>query len=59
MVGGNAVRHEYAAQLVQAAMPGISRQVGAELDGLIDLGVGIGLMLPLIPSPAREAAHIV
>jgi len=46
------------AQLVVGAGPSASGVVAAERDGLIDLGVGEGLVLALVPADAGEGAEV-
>src|ERR1700719_2032101 len=58
MIGGDAVGDEYRTDLVQRAMPGVSRQVRAGLHRFVHLGVDEGLVLAFVPSPAEEAANM-
>ncbi len=58
VVGGDAIRNKNRANFVLLRdASAVSCQVGADLDGLVDFGVGVGLMLSFVPSPAQEAAN--
>ena len=46
------------AELVVGPRPAAAGVVAAELEGLIDLGVGEGLVLALVPAEAGEDAEI-
>ena len=46
------------AELVVGARPAVAVEVGAELEGLVDLGVGEGLVLALVPAEAAEGVEV-
>ncbi len=58
MIALDGVRDEGNADLVDRAMPAGSLKVAAELNGLVDFGVGIGFMLAFVPSKAAEDAEV-
>ncbi len=58
MVALDGVRDEGQADLVVIAVPAFAGVVGAEGDGLVDFGVGVGLVLALVPAETAEDAGV-
>src|ERR1700704_5980499 len=58
MILFDGVRNEGHAKLVVRARPRSAGVVPAELEGLVDLGIGERLVLTFVPSNAAKGAHI-
>src|SRR5882757_3495026 len=58
VIFGDGVGDDTQADLVVGARPGAAGVVAAELEGLVDLGVGVGLVLTLVPAEAAKGAEV-